>query len=81
MNNVKIIRKSRGLSQVELARQARIASTNLSAIECGRVIAWPRVRRALSEALNLPEIALFPELTINTDRRQFEGLKGITDGR
>ena len=60
MNRLKEFREMRQLSQVELARQARMASTNLSAIEHGRLIAWPKARAALAQALGYPESEVFP---------------------
>jgi len=59
-NRVRETREKVGMSQVELARRARIASTNLSSIECGRLAPWPKARRALSRALRIPEAELFP---------------------
>ena len=59
MNRVKEFRERAQLSQVELARRARIASTNLSAIECGRLVAWPKVRKALARVLKVSEAELF----------------------
>ena len=56
------IRKSRelaGLTQVELARRARIASTNLSAIENGRLAPWPKIQRALARVLKTTQEELF----------------------
>lgn len=61
MNRVREYRERAGISQTELARRAYIACTNLSAIECGRLSAWPKVRRALAEALGIPEVELFPD--------------------
>lgn len=60
MNKIREFREKAGMSQVELARRARIASTNLSAIECGRLAAWPKARAALAKALKVPEADLFP---------------------
>ncbi len=60
-NKVREYRQKAGLTQVELARRARIASPNLSAVECGRLVAWPRVRKALAKALKTTERELFPE--------------------
>ena len=60
-NKVREYREKAGLTQVELARRARIASPNLSSIERGRLVAWPRVRRALSKALKCTEAELFGE--------------------
>ena len=59
-NRVKELREKAGLSQVELARRARIASPNLSSIERGRLVAWPKVKRALAKALKCRESELFP---------------------
>ena len=58
-NRVKELREKAGLSQVELARRARIASTNLSAIENGRLMPWPKARRKLARALRCSESELF----------------------
>jgi len=59
-NRVRETREKAGMSQVELARRARIASTNLSSIECGRLAPWPKARKALAKALKIPEAELFP---------------------
>jgi transcriptional regulator with XRE-family HTH domain len=60
-NRIKERRQELGLSQVELARRARMASPNLSAIECGKLAPWPKARKALAEVLGLPETDLFPD--------------------
>ena len=60
-HRIREYREKAGLSQVELARRARIASTNLSAIECGRLAPWPKARRTISKALMVSEGDLFPE--------------------
>ncbi len=60
-NRVMEYREKAGLTQVELARRARIASPNLSSIERGRLVAWPKVRRALAKALKATQEELFPE--------------------
>ena len=49
-----------GLTQVELARKARIASTNLCAIENGRLATWPKVEIALVRVLKTSSEELFP---------------------
>ena len=64
-NCVKEFREKAGLTQVELARRARIASPNLSSIERGRLVAWPRVRRALARALKTT-----PEKLLKSDFMQ-----------
>lgn len=59
-NRLKEYRESRGLSQVELSRLARVAAPNLSAIERGRLASWPKIRRRLAKALRCSEAELFP---------------------
>ena len=59
-NRVRELREKAGLSQVELARRARIASTNLSSIECGRLAPWPKAKRALVRVLKCSQAELFP---------------------
>ena len=61
-NKVQEFRKKAGFSQVELARRARIASTNLNAIEHGRLMPWPKVKRALAKALKTTPEELFPDV-------------------
>ena len=58
-NRLKEYREARGLSQVELSRLARVAAPNLSAIERGRLLPWPKVKRALAKALRCTESELF----------------------
>ncbi len=60
-NRIKEFRERAGLSQVEVARRARMASTNLNAIENGRLAPWPKVKRALARALKTTQDELFPE--------------------
>ena len=60
MNKVREFRIRAGLSQVEVARRAHMASTNLSAIECGRLAPWPKVKRALARVLKCNQAELFP---------------------
>lgn len=61
INRVRQYREKAGLTQVELARRARIASPNLNAIEHGRLAPWTKVKRALAKALKCTEAELFPE--------------------
>ena len=60
-NRIREFREKAGISQVELARRARIASTNLRAIECGRLAPWPKAKRALSRILKCSQDELFPK--------------------
>jgi len=59
-NHVREYREMLGISQVELARRIRIASTNLSAIECRRLAPWPKVKRKLARVLKTSQEELFP---------------------
>ena len=61
MNRVREYREEQKMSQVELARRAHMASPNLSAIERGRLAAWPKVRKALARVLKASEAELFPD--------------------
>ncbi len=61
-NKVKEYREKSGMSQTQLARQVEIASQNLSAIERGKLEAWPKVRKDLAKVLKVPESELFPAL-------------------
>lgn len=60
-NRIREFRERLGISQVELARWALIASTNLSAIECGRLAPWPKIKRRLARVLKTTLGELFPE--------------------
>jgi len=60
-NRIKEFRERAGLSQVELARRARIASTNLNAIEHGRLMPWPKIKKRLVRVLKTTPEELFPE--------------------
>lgn len=59
-HRIREYREKAGLSQVELARRVEVASTNLSAIECGRLAPWPKVKKALARELKVSEAELFP---------------------
>ena len=54
-------RQRLGLSQVELARRARMAPPNLSAIERGRLLPWGKAKRDLCRVLGVTESELFPD--------------------
>ena len=61
MNRIREFRQKAGMSQVELARRARMASTNLSAVERGRLAPWPKAKRALARVLRCRQSELFPD--------------------
>jgi len=60
-NRLRESREKAGLTQVELARRARMASQNLNAIEHGRLLAWPKARRSLARVLKVEQDVLFPK--------------------
>jgi len=61
MNKVRKYRETKGLSQVELSRLSMVAAPNLSAIERGRLVPWPKAKKRLAKALRCSESELFPE--------------------
>lgn len=58
-NQVRAYRLKAGMSQTELARRVCVAGQNLSAVERGRLAPWPKLRKAVSVALGVPEDELF----------------------
>ena len=60
-NRLREFREKAGMTQVELARRARIASSAISSIECGRLAPWPKAKRALARVLKCSQAELFPE--------------------
>jgi transcriptional regulator with XRE-family HTH domain len=52
-------RRRRGLSGAALARQVGVSRQHVSRIESGHTRPSPRMRRALSQALGVPEEVLF----------------------
>ncbi|HMV09305.1 MAG TPA: helix-turn-helix transcriptional regulator [Cyclobacteriaceae bacterium] len=52
---LKRLRKERGLSQKELADSAELGDVQISTYENGRVVPTKKSLRALARALNLPE--------------------------
>ena len=60
MNKVREVRVKKGMSQTELARRTHIHPSNLSAVERGRLVAWPKVKRSLARVLKTPIAELFP---------------------
>ncbi len=59
MLSLTVERVNRNWSKSELARRARIALTDLSRIEAKKIPAYPGWRKRLSDALEIPESALF----------------------
>jgi putative transcriptional regulator len=59
-NNLRKIRKERGLSQFDLAKMADVNPTDISTIENCKKFPYPAWRRRLSAALEVPENEVFP---------------------
>jgi transcriptional regulator with XRE-family HTH domain len=49
-----------GLSQVRLATLTGLPNSVISEFELGKRLPWPRARKSLAKALNVPEQELFP---------------------
>jgi len=60
-NRVREKRMELGLSQTKLACLIGMAGATLSNIELGKWKPWPKVRRDLATALEMPESELFPD--------------------
>jgi transcriptional regulator with XRE-family HTH domain len=60
-NKLREKRLELGLSQVELSYLTKVPSVAISDFELGKRVPWPKARRALAQALRLPEAELFPD--------------------
>ena len=60
-NLIRERRQQLGLSQTKLACMLGVAESTLSDLELGKRQAWPKIRKALSRALDVIEAKLFPE--------------------
>ena len=61
MNNLRTKRQSLGLSQTKLAIMVGVSNSVLSEIELDKRAPWPRLRKALAQALGCRESDVFPE--------------------
>ena len=61
-HRVRLYRQERCLTITELARRCGVSRADLSKVELGYQLPWPRLRRALALELEIAEAALFPEL-------------------
>lgn len=61
-NRVRSVRRARGLSGAELARQVRMSESDLSKLERGIRYPYPDWRRRIAEALEASEVELFPSV-------------------
>jgi len=59
-NNLREIRKQKGLSQLELSRKTGVPGNVISNLENYKVYPYPNWKRKLAEALETPEDELFP---------------------
>jgi predicted transcriptional regulator len=60
-NNLKEIRKEKGVSQVKLSRLTLIAPSDISRIENGWLRPYPGWRKRLADALGESEEVVFPK--------------------
>ena len=58
-NNIKLVRKHRGLTQAQLAEQVGVARVSIISIETGRYIPTIETALRISKALNAPINELF----------------------
>ncbi|KIL36250.1 hypothetical protein SD71_09760 [Cohnella kolymensis] len=61
MSKLEYLRRSKGISQVELSRQAGIHPASIAQVERHHRRAWPKLRAALASSLNVSESELFDE--------------------
>lgn len=59
--NLRKYRKEKGMSQLDLAIQTKIATSDISLLENGKKYAFPGWRKRLSKALEVSEDELFPK--------------------
>lgn len=59
--NIKQIRKEKGISQLELARRAKISPADVNQIENGKKYAFSGWRKRIAEVLDVDEEKLFLE--------------------
>ena len=61
MNRLREFREKVGISQTQLSYRARIPSTVISSIECGKLYPYPKAKRSLARVLKCSQTELFPE--------------------
>jgi DNA-binding XRE family transcriptional regulator len=65
MNRLREFRQKAGITQTELSYRARIPSTVISSIECGKLYAYPKAKRSLARVLKCSVAELFPEVDLS----------------
>ena len=61
-NNLRAIRKARGLSQTQLSMFSRVHQPDISRIESGRIKPWPAAMIRLANVLGAELSDIFPEI-------------------
>ena len=61
MNKLREYRVRAGMSQLQLSYRARIAPATISSIECGRLVPYPKAKRAFARVLKCSQTELFPD--------------------
>ena len=64
-NKVRERRMMLGLSQIQLSFLTRVPNVVISGFERGTITLYPKARKALAEALKIPETELFPDNKIS----------------
>ena len=60
-NRIKEFREKAGLTQLELARRAKVAPSNLCSVENGKLAPWTKMKRTIARVLKTTPEELFPE--------------------
>ena len=60
VGGLRAVRQAFGVTQAELAQMTGVDRSLISRVERGVVPSWPRLRRAASMSLGVPEEVLFP---------------------
>ncbi len=66
-NNLRSARKEKGYSQARITQLTGIAPSIISAIENGKLYAYPAWRKKFAAALEVDEKELFPDLGAVSD--------------
>lgn len=62
VNNLRDVRRKKGFSQARMTQLTGIAPSVISAIENGKLYAYPTWRKKFAAALEVDENDLFPDL-------------------
>lgn len=67
MNKVKELREEAGLSQRELSERVHVCQSLICAVERGRTLAYPKLRREIALALRVRQDEVFPDQSLRVD--------------